>query len=171
MRKSQLLAHLRGERDDWEHALNHVGTVRFGIGGVSGHWSTRDIVAHIMAREQYLANRLKEIHQGQSLPACKTQDELDTFLEEFGYPDFESPLLPEEQGNEWVVVKYRDIPFKDLIMLESHAFEALHENIMALSEEQLNEHNLAERVVRDTYKHYRQHAADIRKRFKTPLIR
>ena len=67
--------------------LNYVGTTRFGIGGVSGHWSARDILAHIMA----------------------------------------------------------------------------------LSEEQLNEHNLAERLAKATYKHYQQHAADIRTRFKTPL--
>ncbi len=82
-----------------------------------------------------------------------------------------SPLLPEAQANEWVVLKYRDIPFKDLVVLEIRAFDALYENIMALSEEQLNEHNLAERLAQATYKHYRQHSADIRKRFKTPLKR
>jgi hypothetical protein len=171
MRKSQLLARIQNEREEWEQVLNHVGTIRFGIGGVSGHWSARDIIAHIMAREQFLADRLHEIQQGQSLPACQTQDELDTFLEEFGYPDFESPLLPEDQANEWVVLKYRNIPFKDLVVLEIQAFDALYENLMALSEEQINENNLAERVARSTYKHYRHHAADIRKRFKTPLKR
>ncbi len=171
MRKSQLLARIQNEREEWEHVLNHVGTIRFGIGGVSGHWSVRDILAHITAREQYMADRLYEVQQGTSLPACQTQDELDTFLEEFGYPDFESPILPEQQANEWAVIKYRDLAFKDLVDLEIHAFEVLHENIMALSEEQLNENNLAERLARATYKHYQQHTADILKRFKTPLKR
>jgi hypothetical protein len=171
MRKSQLLVRLQDEREEWEHVLNYAGTIRFGIGGVSGHWSVRDIVAHILARERYLSDRLIEIQQDRSLPPCQTQDELDTFLEEFGYPDFESPLLPQEQANEWAVLKYRDIPFNDLVLLEIGAFKALYESTGALSEEQLNEHNLAERVARATCKHYRLHAADIRKRFKTPLKR
>jgi hypothetical protein len=171
MRKSQLVARLQNEREEWERVLNYVGMIRFGIGGVSGHWSVRDILAHVLVHEQYLVDRLHEIQQGTFLPACQTQDELDTFLDEFGYPDFESPILPEQQANEWAVIKYRDIPLKDLVDLEIHAYEALHKNIMALNEEQLNEHNLAERLARATYKHYRQHAADIHKRFKTALIR
>jgi hypothetical protein len=171
MRKSQLLARLQNEREDWEHILNYVGSVRLGIGGVSGHWSARDVVAHIMAREQYLADRLHEIQQGESLPACQTQDELDTFLEEFGYPDFESPLLPENQANEWVVVKYRNVPFKDLVILEIHAYESIYESLLSLSEEQLNENGFIQRIGRFTYKHYRHHAADILKRFKAPLKR
>lgn len=67
--------------------------------------------------------------------------------------------------------KYRNIPFKDLVVLEMSAYDVLHENIMALSEEQLNAHNLAESLVLATHKHYRQHAANIRIRFKTPLKR
>lgn len=171
MRKSQLLVRLQNERDDWEHALNYVGSVRLGIGGVSGHWSARDILAHIMAREQHLADRLHELQQGESLPPCQTQDELDTFLEEFGYPDFESPLLAEADADEWIVRKYRNTPFQELLVLEIHAFEAIHESIQALSEEQLNENKLFARVKRATYEHYRLHAADIHKRFKTAVKR
>jgi hypothetical protein len=124
-----------------------------------------------MAREQYMADRLEEILQGTSLPACQTQDELDTFLEEFGYPDFESSILPGDQANEWAVLKYRNQPFNELMDFEIHVFEELHENILSLSEEQLNETNLAERLAQFTYKHYRQHAADIHRRFKAPLKR
>mgnify|MGYP003557113760 CR=1 FL=1 len=171
MRKSQLLARLQNEREDWEHVLNHVGSIRLGIGGVSGHWSARDILAHILVREQYLADRLHELQQGKTMPPCQSQEELETFLEEFGYPDFESSLLPENQANEWAVVKYRNVPFKELVVLEIHAFDSLYESLMALSEEQLNENGLAERVARATYKHYRHHAADIRNRFQTPLKR
>lgn len=171
MRKSQLLARLRNERENWEHALNFAGTSRYGIGGVSGHWSVRDILAHILAREHYMLDRLREIQQGSSLPPCQTQDELDTFLEEFDYPDFESPILQVEKANEWVVLKYREMPFQDLIEAEIRVFEDLHETITTFSEEKLNDHHLAERLAQFTYKHYRQHAADIYRRFKAPLKR
>lgn len=171
MRKSQFLVHLQNERDHWERALNYVGAARLGIGGVTGHWSVRDIVAHIMVREQHIADRLHEIQQGEALPPCKTQDELDTFFEEFGYPDFESPILESLTADEWAIQKYRNTPFKDLVTIELHVFEAILESMKQLSEQELEAHSLYERVARATMAHYRQHTADIRKRFKAPIKR
>lgn len=171
MRKSQFLVRLQNERDAWERILNYVGAARLGIGGVSGHWSVRDIVAHIMVREQHLADRLHELQLGESLPPCRNQDELDTFFEEFGYPDFESPALDNHSANEWAVQKYHNTPFKDLVTIELHVYEAILESIKLLSEEQFDSFHLKERVTRATIAHYRQHAADIRKRFKTSIKR
>ena len=93
MYKTQLIVQLLHARDDWEPLINHVGLPRVGIGGVSGLWSVKDIVAHIMCREQHLADRLGEIARGETEIVCKTQSDLDAFQEEFGYPDFASPLL------------------------------------------------------------------------------
>ena len=171
MRKSQFFVRLQNERDAWERILNYVGAARLGIGGVSGHWSVRDIVAHIMAREQHLADRLHEILQGESLPPCHSQDELDTFLEEFGYPDFESPAIDSMTANEWAVQKYHNTPFMDLVAIELHVYDAILESIKQLSEEQLDSLKLYERITRVTIAHYRQHAADIHKRFKAPIKR
>ena len=171
MRKSQLLVRMANAREDWEHALNFVGSIRLGISGVSGHWSARDILAHILSREQYIADRLQEIQDGEILPACKTQEELETFYAEFGYPDFESPLLSEADANEWSVRKLKYTPFTELVELELRVYDSIYETMMALSEEQLNENKLFARVARYTWEHYRHHATDIRKRFKTPVIR
>ena len=171
MRKSQFLVRLQNERDHWERALNYVGAARLGIGGVSGHWSARDIVAHIMTREQHLADRLHEIQNGEALSPCHNQDELDTFFEEFGYPDFESPALETAIANDWAVQKYHNLPFKDLVTIELHMYEAILESLKQLSEEQLESHNLYERITHITISHYRRHAADMRKRFKAPLKR
>lgn len=171
MRKSQFLIRLQNEREAWEHLINHVGAARLGIGGVSGHWSVRDIVAHIMMREQHLADRMHEIQQGESLPPCRSQDELDTFFHEFGYPDFESPALDDQTANEWAVQKFRNTPFKDLVTIELHVYEAILESVKQLSEGQLAAHKLYDRVAHATIAHYRQHAADIRKRFKAPIKR
>ena len=171
MRKSQLLVRLQKERELWEHVINYVGSARLGIGGVTGHWSARDIVAHVMVREQYLADRLHEIEQGAPVPACQNQDELDTFLEEFGYPDFESPLIDQQHTSDWVVQKYRNTPFKDLVELEIRAYDSIYETLENIPEERLIEHKLFERVSRYTMDHYRHYASDIRKRFKAPLKR
>ena len=171
MRKSQFLVRLQNERDTWERILNYVGAARLGIGGVSGHWSVRDIVAHIMVREQHLADRLHEIQIGESLPPCHNQDELDTFFEEFGYPDFESPALDVMTANEWAVQNYHNLPFKDLVTIELHMYEAIVESIKLLAEQQLDSLNLYERITRATIAHYRQHAVNIRKRFKAPIKR
>ena len=171
MRKSQLLVRLQTERDKWEQVLNYVGASRLGIGGVSGHWSVRDIVAHVMTQEQYLADRLHEIQQGETLPACQTQEEMDTFIEDFGYPDFESALMSEETANDWVVNKYRNTPFKDLVVLELHAYDTVYATVKTLTEEQLNENILFARIARFTIHHYQHHTADIRKRFKATIKR
>lgn len=171
MRKSLFLVRLQNERETWEHVINYVGAARLGIGGVTGHWSARDIVAHVMVREQYLADRLHELQQGQTMLICQTQDELDTFLEDFGYPDFESPIINEQHANDWVVQKFRNTPFKDLVELEMRAYDDIFETLKMIPEEQMLAHKLFARVSHYTIEHYRQYAADLIKRFKAPLKR
>jgi hypothetical protein len=171
MRKSQFLVRMANAREDWEHALNFVGSIRLGIGGVSGHWSARDVLAHILSREQYIVDRLHEIAQGGSLPPCQTQEELETYYADFGYPDYESFLLTEADANEWAVRKLKFTPFTELVELELRVYDSIYESVKALSEEQLNENKLMQRIARYTIEQYRHHASDIRKRFKTPVIR
>ena len=56
-------------------------------------------------------------------------------------------------------------------MQEIQAFDAIIESLSALSEYQLTEHNLYKLIAHYTYEHYNEHAADIRKRFKSPVKR
>lgn len=171
MRKTHFLTRLQNERQNWELLINYVASSRMGIGCVTGTWAVRDILAHIVAQEQYLADRLAEIARGDSPSFCRTQDELDTFLEEFGYPDFESPLLKQEIANDWVVNKYKSVANPDLVELELNAFDALWEHTKSLTDKQLSENNLYERIAHYTYEHYNEHATDIRKRFRSPVKR
>lgn len=171
MRKLRLLHRLQNERQEWELLINYVASSRMGIGCVAGTWAVRDILAHIVAQEQYLADRLAEIARGDSLSVCHNQDEMDTFLGEFGYPDFESPILQLDIANDWVVNKYKSVSNADLVAQEIHAFDAIIESLSALSEYQLTEHNLFKLIAHYTYEHYNAHAADIRKRFRSPVKR
>lgn len=165
------MLNLRTERQAWELLLNYVGAPRLGISGVPVLWSVRDIIAHVIPQQQYLADRLSEIARDEIFVPCKTQAELDTFLEEFGYPDFDSPLLNRDNANDRIVGKYRSVSLQELVAHEIHAFDAIYEAAQKLSEGLLNEANLYGRIARYTYEHYRHHAADIRARFKAPLER
>jgi hypothetical protein len=171
MKKIQFLTHLQNERQNWELLINYVASSRMGIGCVTGTWAVRDILAHILAQEQYLAHRLAKIARGERITFCRTQDELDTFLDKFGYPDFESPILKQDAANDWVVNKYKTVANPDLIALELHAFDAVWEHVQRLTGKQLHENNLYEHIAHYTYAHYNEHAYDIRKRFYVPVKR
>jgi hypothetical protein len=171
MRKFDFLTRLLNERQNWELLINFVASSRMGIGCVTGTWAVRDILAHIVAQEQYIADRLSEIARGEPFYICRTQDELDTFLEEYGYPDFESPLLKQDIANDWIVNKYKSIANPDLVAMELNAFNAVWDNLQSLRGRQLSDNNLYATVARYTYEHYNEHAADIRKRFRSPVKR
>ncbi|MFZ5878249.1 MAG: hypothetical protein ACOY0R_02650 [Chloroflexota bacterium] len=171
MRKAQLLARMMIARDEWELLVNHVGSIRVGIGGVSGHWSVKNIVAHVMTREQHLADRLAEYARGEPCRPCQNWECFDAFIEEYGFPDFDSPLISQDAANELVYEKYKNAAMNELVADELNAFAALLAGVRALSEEQLNQYDLGPRIKHVSIDHYRQHLADIRKRFKRSVLR
>jgi hypothetical protein len=162
--KEIFLARLMLERDKFELLLNRVGyTRRMTVKGVSGKWSIKDILAHILAYEQYIADRMHEILHGEKYSPCRTQNALDAFLDEFGYPDFGSPLLDDDGPNAWVAEKYQRVSLEDVVAQELQAFASIVSAFEKLPEDMLNRHGLYERVANNTYRHYREHIADIRR--------
>ena len=137
--------------------------------GACGVWSVKDIVAHILCREQHLADRLGEIARSEPEIVCTTHSDLEAFMEEFRYPDFASPLMSEAQADEWVFQKYRSVPMNEVVADELHAFESLLAGVRQVPEGKLNEAGLVRHIKHVTIEHYRAHGADIRKRFKRPL--
>jgi len=169
MEKSRLIIQMMRARDEWERLINHVGLTRVGIGRVSGAWSVKDIVAHVMSHEQHLADRLTECARGEPTQRCTTQTMLDAFAGEFGYPDFDSPLLSEDAADEWVFQKYRNAPMNEVVADELHAFDCLLAAVRSIPEARLMELGLVPKVLAVTVEHYRQHGAEIRKHFKHPV--
>ena len=156
------------ERDKFEMLLNRVGfTRRMTMKGVSGKWSIKDILAHILAYEQYIADRMNEIIHGEPYIPCKTQNALDAFLDEFGYPDFGSPLLDDDGPNAWVAEKYQNVALEDVVSQEIQAFASIISSLEKMSEEIINQHNLYERVASNTYQHYREHIVEIKRWMKS----
>src|SRR5512132_875543 len=161
--KEIFIARLMHERDKFELLLNRVGyTRRMTLKGVSGKWSIKDILAHILAYEQYIADRMNEILHGETYIPCKTQNALDAFLDEFGYPDFGSPLLDDDGPNAWVAEKYAKVPLEDVVAQELQAFALIIAALETLPDEMMDRHNLFDRIANNTYRHYREHMMDIR---------
>jgi len=168
MSKKIFITRLLNERDKFELLLNRIGyTRRMTLKGVSGKWSIKDILAHILAYEQYIADRMNEILHDMIYVPCKTQNALDAFLDEFGYPDFGSPLLDDDEPNAWVAEKYKTVALEDVIAQEIQAFVSIISSLEKMPEEMINQHNLYDRIANNTYRHYREHIADIKRWMKT----
>jgi hypothetical protein len=157
------LQRLQRERDKFELLLNEVGFSRqMTTKGVSGSWSIKDILAHIFSREQYIADRMEEIRTGTEYIPCKTQNALDAFLLEHGYPDFGSPLLDDDGPNAWVVEKYRNVPLDEIVTQELNSFATIQHTLERMPEQIILKNNLYERVAHNTFRHYQEHITDIK---------
>lgn len=163
MEKTLFLERLQRERDKFELLLNRVGFTRtMTIKGVIGNWSIKDIIAHIWAYEQYISDRLNEIKHGEFYTPCKTHNALDAFIDEFGYPDFGSPLLDDDTPNAWVYEKYKNVSLEEIVTQEIQAFTSIVSLVDSISEHLLKQHNLFERVADNTYHHYHEHTKAIK---------
>jgi len=98
------------------------------------------------------------------------QTALDAFLDQYGYPDFGSPLLDSHTPNEWVVERYKNVSLEDLVAQEVQAFSAVVSMLEKLPEKTITEHNLFDRVANNTYHHYREHLRDIRHWLRTQAV-
>lgn len=171
MTKKQFIVMLMRERDKFELTLNRVGySRRMTLKGVSGKWSIKDILAHILAYELYIADRMNEILHGQEYTPCKTQSALDAFLDEHGYPDFGSPLLDDDAPNVWVVEKYKNVSLEDVVAQEIQAFSSIVTMLETMPQKLIDAHNLFDRITNNTSKHYREHLRDIRQWLKTQTV-
>ena len=88
-------------------------------------------------------------------------------MDEFGYPDFGSPLLDNDAPNAWVVEKYKSVSLEDVVAQEIHAFSSIIAALEAMPERLISQLNLFERVAKNTYHHYREHVAEIRRWLKS----
>jgi hypothetical protein len=171
MLKKPFIEKLLQERDKFELLLNRVGyTRRMTLKGVSGKWSIKDILAHILSYEQYIADRMTEILHHEVYVPCKTQTALDAFVAEFGYPDFGSTLLDDDEPNTWIVEKYKNVSLDEVVTQELQAFASIISAFEQMTQETITKHNLNERIANHTFKHYRDHIKDIRAWLKTNAV-
>jgi len=163
MPKKSFITKLLHERDKFELLLNRVGYIRrMTLMGVAGKGSIKDALASILTYEQYIADRMAEILHEEPYIPCKTQTALDAFQDEFGYPDFGSPLLDEETPKAWVIQKYRNISLDDVVAHELQAFSSIVSLLEKMPEEIIHQHNIYNRIINHTSQQYREYAREIK---------
>ena len=86
MSKAELLRDLDEENRQWEALLDSIGEKRMEQPGVAGHWSIKDIVAHIASWRRRTVARLQAVARrgpepGPMWPAnLKTDDEINAWF-------------------------------------------------------------------------------------------
>jgi hypothetical protein len=153
---------LRRERDKFELALNQVGFTRqMTMNGVAENLSVKDLLADILAREQFIADRLSEILHHESYAPCAAHSALHHFQKTFGYPDYESPLVDKEKIDHLVVYKHKNIGLDDVIEQELAAYANIVSALEKIPHAQCLDHDLFHRVAEHTYKPYHRMIAKI----------
>jgi hypothetical protein len=162
MNKITFLPRLQRERDKFELLLNQVGFTRqMTMNGVSGGLSIKDLLADILTREQFIADRLNEILHGVVYSPCVSHSALNDFQETYGYPDYESTLLEIENRNHIVTYKHKNIGVDDIVEQELAAYENIISALEKLTHNQCLDHDLFHRIAEHTYKQYRRTSLEI----------
>jgi hypothetical protein len=162
MNKTILSERLQHERDKFELLLNRVGFARqLTMKGVSYGLSIKDLLANILAREQFIADRLNEILHGEAYSPCTSFTALENFQSQYGYPDYESPLMEKGKSNDFVTQKYKNIALDEIVAQEIEAYTNILTALQKLTHHQCLDHDLFHRIAEQTYKPYRRTSADI----------
>ncbi len=162
MNKLLFVERLQRERDKFENILNRVGFTRqMTMKGVSGSLSIKDLLADILTREQFIADRLSEILHGDAYSPCASHTALENFQSKYGYPDYESPLLEKEKRNHLVTDKHKNVGVDDIVEQELAAYTNILASLQKLTEDQCLDHDLFHRSAEHTYKPYRRMSIEI----------
>lgn len=168
MNKITFLPRLQRERDKFEKLLNQVGFTRqMTMSGVYVNMSIKDLLADVLTREQFIADRLNEILHGESYWTSTSHTALENFQKDNGYPDYESPLCEKEKINHLVIQKYKNIGLDDIVEQELAAYASILFSMIKLSHNQCLDHDLYHRVAEHTYKPYHRTSVEINRWLKT----
>ena len=118
MGKAELLRDLDEENRQWEALLESIGEGRMEQPGVAGHWSIKDIVAHITSWRRRTVARLQAAARGEPEPPPMWPATLDT----------------DDEVNAWFYNRDRDLPVHDVLHNSRQVFQQLRAAIDALPE-------------------------------------
>jgi len=88
MNKSELLNWLQDEYQQWQALLEQIGPERMEQPGVNGHWSIKDLVAHLNGWQPRLIAHLQAAQRGEPEPPSpwsahlQTVDEINAWIYE-----------------------------------------------------------------------------------------
>lgn len=123
MSKAQLLKDLDDENRQWEALLAGIGERRMEQPGVAGHWSIKDIVAHITSWRRRTVARLQAAARGEPGP------------ERLWPPELES----DDDINAWFYEREHGKSVQQVLGDSRQVFQQLRASIEALPEEYLTD--------------------------------
>jgi hypothetical protein len=154
MSKAKLIETLRSRRAEWDALLAMVPPARMEEPGVAGHWSVKDIIAHITYYERWMADRMHEQLRGESYTP--------TSLDQMHF----------EERNVLIYEEYRGRSISDVLSDSRQVFQRLMEAVQAHSEAFLIDPQRFEgapgpvvvwqMLQGDVYDHYPQHMPSIK---------
>lgn len=103
MKKSELLNWLQEQYQQWEAFLDRIGPTRMDQPGVNGHWSMKDVVAHLTGWNRWLVARLQAAQRGEPEPP----------------PPWPAQLQAEDAINAWIYESNRGRSVRE-VMDETH---------------------------------------------------
>ena len=101
MKKSELLNELQEEYQQWKALLDQIGPARMDLPGVTGHWSIKDIVAHLTGWRRRTVARLQAAQRGEPEPPppwpanLQTDDEINAWIYESNHERSVGEVLDE----------------------------------------------------------------------------
>ena len=101
MKKSELLNELQEEYEKWKALLDQIGPARMDLPGVTGHWSIKDIVAHLTGWRRRTVARLQTAQRGEPEPPSpwpanlQTDDEINAWIYESNHERSVGEVLDE----------------------------------------------------------------------------
>ena len=101
MKKSELLNGLQEEYQKWKALLDQIGPARMDLPGVTGHWSIKDIVAHLTGWRRRTVARLQAAQRGELEPPppwpanLQTDDEINAWIYEANHERSVGEVLDE----------------------------------------------------------------------------
>ena len=121
MEKSELLNGLQEEYQRWEAFLDQIGPVRMDQPGVTGHWSIKDIVAHLTGWRRRTVARLQAAQRSEPEPP----------------PFWPAHLLTEDEINAWIYESNRGRSVSEVLEESHQVFQQLLAAIEGLPDEVL----------------------------------
>jgi hypothetical protein len=99
MNKHDVLNKLMAKYVAWRDLINAIPESKMEQPGAIGAWSIKDLIAHITAYTAYAADRILEWLNDEDYEPSATGRELAQFIGRYGYPDFGSALLDDDEAN------------------------------------------------------------------------
>lgn len=150
MDKDSLLSNIMAERAEWDELIDRVGPERMEIPDVTGSWSVKDVIAHIMWFEREMIG----VARAHALIGSSLWN------------------LPQAERNEAVYEEFREMPLEQVLDEARQTYAQLLVALRDLDEADLNDTSrfrdmpaewLPWQVIAgNTYEHYRAHVPDVR---------